>query len=195
METYGVGRPAVREALQSMERSGILEIAHGERARVIVPTADSLIRQIAGGATHLLRSQPDMLEYLKEARGFLEINIAREAASRATDEQVAQLQKCVDDQRAAMQDLSAFLERDMDFHRTLAGLHGNPIFPAIVQSLFQWASEYYQPMVRAPGVEELTLAEHQAIVDALARRDGEAAADAMSRHLNRANELYRQVTS
>src|SRR5215468_10557911 len=59
METYGVGRPAVREALQALERSGIVEIAHGERARVVVSTADRLVAQIAGGAMHLLRTQPD----------------------------------------------------------------------------------------------------------------------------------------
>lgn len=194
METYGVGRPAVREALQSMERSGIVEIAHGERARAVVPTAENLINQIAGGATHLLRSQPDMLEHLKEARAFFEINIAREVAARVSDDQVIELQKAVDDQRMAIEDLGAFLQCDMQFHRTIAQLHGNPIFPAIVQSLFQWASEYYQPMVRAPGVEELTLSEHQAIVDAIARRNGDAAADAMVRHLNRANDLYRQLT-
>jgi GntR family transcriptional regulator, sialic acid-inducible nan operon repressor len=35
MEAYGVGRPAIREALQTLERSGIVEIAHGERARCI----------------------------------------------------------------------------------------------------------------------------------------------------------------
>ncbi|MDB5627324.1 MAG: GntR family transcriptional regulator, partial [Tardiphaga sp.] len=52
METYGVGRPAIREALQSLARSGIVEIAHGERARVVVPTADLLIAQVAGGAKH-----------------------------------------------------------------------------------------------------------------------------------------------
>lgn len=195
METYGVGRPAVREALQSMERSGIVEIAHGERARVIVPTADNLISQIAGGAKHLLRSQPGMLDHLKEARAFLEVNMAREVAAKVSDEQVAQLQKAVDDQRLAIRDVNAFLERDMQFHRTLAHIHGNPIFPAIVQSLFQWASEYYQPMVRAPGMEELTLSEHEAIVDAIARRDGDAAADAMARHLSRANALYHQVAS
>src|SRR5947208_749560 len=33
MEIYGVGRPAIREALQTLERSGIVEIVHGERAR------------------------------------------------------------------------------------------------------------------------------------------------------------------
>src|SRR5215475_1748186 len=89
MEEYGVGRPAVREALQTLARSGIVEIAHGERARVVVPTAERLISQVAGGAMHLLRSQPESLEHLKDARLFLETGTARMAAERATDEQVA----------------------------------------------------------------------------------------------------------
>src|SRR5690348_14286871 len=89
MEEYGVGRPAVREALQTLERSGIVEILHGERARVVVPTAERLVAQLAGGAMHLLRTQPGSLEYLKDARLFLETGTARIAAARASDEQVA----------------------------------------------------------------------------------------------------------
>jgi DNA-binding FadR family transcriptional regulator len=48
-------------------------------------------------------------------------------------------------------------------------------------------------MVRAPGAEELTLSEHQAIVEAIAKRDPDGAAQAMERHLNRANDLYRRL--
>ena len=192
MEQYGVGRPAIREALQALERSGIVEIMHGERARVVVPTAERLIAQVAGGAMHLLRTQPDMLGHLKEARVFLETGLARMAAERATDEDVANLQLRVAQQRASMVDLEKFIERDMAFHREIALISGNPIFPSIVESLFKWASEYYRPLVRAPGVEELTLSEHQRIVDAIAKRDGDAAADAMHQHLSRANELYRR---
>ncbi|CAM2142533.1 HTH-type transcriptional repressor NanR [Pararobbsia alpina] len=193
MEQYGVGRPAIREALQALERSGIVEIAHGERARVVVPTAERLIAQVAGGAMHLLRTQPDMLGHLKEARVFLETGLARLAAERATDEDVANLQLRVAQQRASMVDLEKFIERDMAFHREIALISGNPIFPAIVESLFRWASEYYRPLVRAPGVEELTLSEHQRIVDAIAKRDGNGAAEAMHQHLSRANELYRRA--
>jgi GntR family transcriptional regulator, sialic acid-inducible nan operon repressor len=193
MEQYGVGRPAIREALQALERSGIVEIAHGERARVVVPTAERLIAQVAGGAMHLLRTQPDMLGHLKEARVFLETGLARLAAERATDEDVANLQLRVAQQRASMIDLEKFIERDMAFHREIALISGNPIFPAIVESLFRWASEYYRPLVRAPGVEELTLSEHQRIVDAISKRDGNGAAEAMHQHLSRANELYRRA--
>ncbi|MEX3855258.1 transcriptional regulator NanR [Paraburkholderia sp. BR10923] len=190
METYGVGRPAIREALQTLERAGIVEIAHGERARVVVPTAQSLIAQIAVGTMHLLRTQPDMLDHLKSARLFLETGTARMAAERASDADIERLRAKVREQRAALADRDAFVERDMAFHREIAAITGNPIYPSIVESIFSWAAEYYRPMVRAPGAEQLTLAEHERIVEAIARHDGEAAAQAMHAHLSRANALY-----
>lgn len=193
MEEYGVGRPAVREALQALARSGIVEIAHGERARVVVPTADRLVAQIAGGAMHLLRAQPQSLDHLKDARLFLEVGTAHMAAERATEEQVASLRLAVARQRAAMHDVEEFIERDMAFHREIAAVSGNPIFPAIVEALFRWASEYYRTLVRAPGAEELTLAEHGRIVDAISAHDPDGAAAAMRAHLTRANALYQHL--
>jgi GntR family transcriptional regulator, sialic acid-inducible nan operon repressor len=193
MEEYGVGRPAVREALQALERSGIVEILHGERARVVVPTADRLVAQIAGGAMHLLRSQPGSLEHMKDARLFLETGTARMAAERASEEQIARLRLAITQQRASLDNLDEFIERDMAFHREIASISGNPIFPAIVEALFRWASEYYQSMVRAPGAEEVTLAEHALIVEAIAAHDANGAAAAMHAHLSRANALYKTL--
>lgn len=193
MDLYGVGRPAVREALQELARSGIVEINHGERARVVVPTAHLLINQVAGGARHMLQTQPGMLEHLKDARVFFEAGIARMAAQRATREDVERLRSRLADQRASMVNLDQFLSRDMAFHREIATISGNPIFPAIVEAMFNWASEYYQSIVRAPGAEELTLSEHQRIIDAIAAHEPDEAAQAMQDHLLRANELYRRT--
>jgi DNA-binding FadR family transcriptional regulator len=47
--------------------------------------------------------------------------------------------------------------------------------------------------VRAQGAEELTLAEHARVIDAIAARDPEAAERAVREHLTRANSLYRQL--
>jgi DNA-binding FadR family transcriptional regulator len=193
MEVYGVGRVAVREALQELARSGIVEISHGERARVVVPTAHLLIEQIAGGARHMLRMQPEMLTHLKEARLFLETGMVRFAAERATPEDVLRLQQRIEEHRASMVNLDQFMKLDMLFHREIARISGNPIFPAIVEALFGWASAYYQSIVRAPGAEALTLAEHQRIVDAIAANDPQRAVQAMEEHLTRANALYRQT--
>lgn len=193
METYGVGRVAVREALQDLARSGIVEISHGERARVVTPTASLLIDQIAEGARHLLRIQPETLEHLKEARIFLETGMVRIAAEKATNEDIDRLQAQLDLQRSALVNIDQFLKHDMHFHREIARISGNPIFSSIVEALFGWASAHYQSIIRAPGAEQLTLSEHQKIIDSIASHDAEAAVKAMSDHLNRANDLYRSV--
>jgi DNA-binding FadR family transcriptional regulator len=193
MEVYGVGRPAIREALQALERSGIVELSHGERARVVVPTASDLIAQIGSGARHLLQVQPDTLEHLKQARIFLEAGTARMAAERATPEDVVLLRRRIEEHRAAMPPNDGFLARDMAFHREIARISGNPIFPAIVEAIFQWASAYYQPMVRAPGVESLTLEEHSRLVDAIEAHDADAAEAALRAHLTRSNGRYHRL--
>ena len=60
MDFYGVGRPAVREALQELERSGIVEIptASGRASSCRPPNSD---RQPPAARAHLLRTQPDTL--------------------------------------------------------------------------------------------------------------------------------------
>lgn len=190
MDMYGVGRPAIREALQAMERSGIVEISHGERARVVVPTARDLIAQMASGTRHMLQSQPDMLEHLKQARLFLEEGTARMAAQLATAQDIAALRARIEDQRASLVNMENFLVHDMAFHREIARISGNPIFPAVIEAVFQWAGDYYQPLVRAPGAEQLTLQEHTRLVDAIEAHDPQAAVAAVRAHVTRSNELY-----
>ena len=58
--------------------------------------------------------------------------------------------------------------------------------------MFDWLGSYYVQLVRLPGAEDLTIAEHRRILDAIAAGDGDAAAAAMHDHLTRANALYRQ---
>jgi GntR family transcriptional regulator, sialic acid-inducible nan operon repressor len=193
MESYGVGRPAVREALQHLERTGIVVINHGERARIVVPTPETLVAQIAGGARHLLSIQPDSLGHLKGARLFLETGMARLAADHADEAALNELRRLVEAQRRAVADPEAFVRCDMSFHRQIAAMSGNPIFPAIIEGMFRWLGEYYRSMVRAPGAEQLTLAEHERIIDALASGDAANAEAAMHDHLTRANTMYQRL--
>jgi DNA-binding FadR family transcriptional regulator len=195
MEALGVGRVAVREALQDLARSGIVEISHGERARVATPTASLLIEQVAEGARHLLRIQPETLDHLKQARAFLEIGMVRLAAEKATAADIEKLQAALEMQRRALIDIDQFMKQDMLFHREIATISGNPIFPAIVQALFDWARAHYLSIVRAPGVEQLTLSEHQKIIDAISAKDAVGAEKAMSDHLNQANDLYKKTNN
>jgi DNA-binding FadR family transcriptional regulator len=193
MAVYGVGRPAVREALQSLERSGIVSIAHGERATVVVPTAHALVAMIASGAQHLLRMDPASLEHLKEMRLFLECGTARLAAARADGAGLALLRDKLDAHHELRDRPERFLGGDLGFHTQIAAMSGNPIVPVITEALLRWLAEYHTALVRAPGAEQLTLAEHERIYKCIAGRDPDAAERAMKKHLTRANALYRSL--
>jgi DNA-binding FadR family transcriptional regulator len=193
MLLYGVGRPAVREAMQALAASNIVEIKHGERARVVLPTAQRLVDQLAGGARHLLRNEPGTLGHMKDARLLLEAGLVRIAAERASADDVARLRQRLADQQAALVELDQFVARDRAFHREIAVISANPIFVSLIEAIFDWAAEYYRTSVRAPGAEALTLAEHGQIVDAIAVGDADGAERALRDHLERANELYRRV--
>lgn len=191
MDAYGVGRPSVREALQQLERSGIVSINHGERARVLLPTAQAMVGQMTDAARYLLSVEPRTLDHLKEARVLLEAGVARLAAERADAAGLALLRQRLEEHRQAS--LDDFLDCDIAFHRQIAVMSCNPVFPAAVEAMLAWLGAYYHTLVRAPGAEQLTLQEHQRIYDAIAAGQADEAARAMSDHLNRANALYRRL--
>lgn len=192
MAQLGVGRPAIREALQTLHARGIITVSHGERSRVAAPDARTVIDQVADTARHMLLTSPQSLEHLKEARLFFELGMVRLAATRASDEDVERLRARLDDHYRALEDLGSFLEKDRLFHAEIAAISGNPIYPAISQAVFGWLEEFHIDMVRLPGSEHITLAEHKAIFEAIEARDPSRAAKAMDAHLTRSNALYRQ---
>jgi len=65
MERFGVGRPAIREAMQSLASKGLVSISHGERAKVLRLTAKSIFRQVDLTAKIMLSQSADSLEHLK----------------------------------------------------------------------------------------------------------------------------------
>ena len=192
MEGLGVGRPAIREAMQALERAGLIQIRHGERARVAEPSMVRMIDQMSDSMKHLLVHSAASLDNLKDARLTFELEMARRAAERHRAEDIAALTRTVDEQEAAFGDAIAFRLLDGRFHREIAALSGNPIWPALSDALFRWLNDFHVDLVSVPGKERLTLAEHRGIIAAIGTGDPEAAAAAMRDHLTRANDLYRK---
>lgn len=193
MERYGVGRPAVREALQNLEWMGLIAISHGERARVAQPTFRLLLDRVAPAAGRILQDSPQGLDELKQARLMFEGQMVRLAAQRATAQDVARLRARLEEHRASLRDMPRFLQCDMLFHREVAAITGNSIYPALEEALFGWLGAFHRDLVRNPGTEDVTLAEHARILDAVTANDPDAAERAMTEHLTRANDLYRRA--
>ncbi|MBB3999598.1 transcriptional regulator NanR [Aureimonas pseudogalii] len=190
MERFGVGRPAIREAMQALSQIGLLAISHGERARVLAMTPRSLFGQVDAAAEIMLQTSPAALDHLKEARIFFERGLVVQAAARASEADVAALEALLLAQRAALGQAETFIAADMRFHQRIAAIPGNPIFEAVAESMLGWLKQYHTEMLIWTGKENLTLVEHEEIVAAIRARDPGGAEAAMVRHLERSRALY-----
>ena len=190
MERFGVGRPAIREAMQQLASMGLVEINHGERARVLELTPKSLMRQVDQTARIMLSISTESLEQLKSARVFFERGMAREAALRVTEEDLDALRQTLDEQRRSLGDAERFMAADMRFHTRIAAISRNPIFTAVSEAMLGWLKAYHADMLIWSGKEKFTLAEHEEIIAHLETRDADAAEAAMIKHLERSSALY-----
>jgi DNA-binding FadR family transcriptional regulator len=85
-----------------------------------------------------------------------------------------------------------FVALDIRFHTLLAEISGNPILQAVSEAMLQWLFEFHSELVRFPGHEDVTLADHREIYKRVAERDVEGAERAMIDHLTRANAQSRK---
>ena len=127
---------------------------------------------------------------LMRARILIEPQIAAEAALVATASDLQHLARLVSQGRRATSRAECE-QADMRFHRGVAELAGNPVLLSFLDHLSgvrrraTWQREWDQTYRRV-GVDEFTShhsAQHQAVLDAIAVRDGLAAEQAMRLHL------------
>jgi DNA-binding FadR family transcriptional regulator len=190
MERFKVGRPAVREALQSMANKGLISISHGERSKVNKLTAGIAFDQVDAIAKLLLSTEPSNLENLKQFRKILEVGSVQIAAKNCTANDIEELRTLVEIQRSKLGQEKAFIEADIAFHVAIARMTNNPLVQAVTQAMLSWLSAYYKPVLHWSGREDTTLLEHARIVDLLEENDVSGAVKLIGDHLSRSDPLY-----
>jgi GntR family transcriptional regulator, sialic acid-inducible nan operon repressor len=192
MNEFGVGRLAVREAMLSLQKMGLVQVSSGERAKVTAPTADALVRELSGAA-RLLLAQDGGIKQFQEARTLFEIGLARLAAQRATGKDIEALRKALDANGRAIDDRPDFMRTDVAFHYAIAAIPGNPIFTSMYNAVVEWLTEQREISGRAPNAGRAAFAAHMRIFEAIADHDPTAAQFAMQEHLDQVAKLYWMV--
>lgn len=192
MEAYGVGRPAIREAMQSLQGLGLIHVSHGERPRVAEPQLDLLAEQLSLTMRHVLTYDPDTLSQLKDARTIVESEMARIAALQRTDKDIEELEKILKNQCESCESFEEFIACDGAFHAKISMISNNLLLASVVKAIFAWLERFHTASVSKSGLEKLTLEEHGKIFEAIKAGDSDLAAEAMRLHLTRANKLYHQ---
>ena len=168
----GLSRSSLREAVKALSLVNILDVRQGDGTYVtsLEPTllleALSFIVDFHRDAT--------VLELL-QVRRILEPAATAMATERATDDEIDDLRKLLDSlgPDPAVEDLVA---NDLEFHRRIAVSSGNSVLSSLVESMSAptTRARVWRGLTQA-GVGARTVAEHRAILDAMASRDPEAA--------------------
>lgn len=191
-ERFGVHRSTVREAIRQVEQEGLLQRREGRRLYVTLPG----LYDIAPRATRLLLLQQVTFRELWNVAIALEPLAARLAAEHATAADLVQLDKnlkaCATLTRkaaaagdgAAAADNAALAALDVAFH----ALVGRASHNRALMLAREPVSLFYQPTLyeihqRLPQSRARNLAAHRQILDALHRRDADAAADWTHKHM------------
>lgn len=187
--TLEVGRSAVREALAALEILGVVDVRPGSGTYLRGSVSELLPQSLSWGILIGSRSTVE----LAEVRGALEIYAARLAAENMTDEQLARLTSAVDRMRSSLeqsdpQQLGEFVEADLQFHQELAASTGNTVLLDLLQIIRSLLRVWVDRAVQDPDEARTALEEHTAVLDAISRRDGHAAASAMAHHMVTAAE-------
>jgi DNA-binding FadR family transcriptional regulator len=170
-KSFNVSRPMVREALVGLNALGLTTSRTGRGTFVVSNQVNT---------TQLTRRFPS--NDLTEVRLLVEVPAASMAAVRRSPEQVRQLGQLQEALRAE-EDEKRRHDIDALFHIAIAEATGNPILVRMVGELRAILREQAATKTILPERRLAEVAEHQAIVEALARGDAQAAGRAMERHL------------
>ncbi|MEM1431829.1 MAG: FCD domain-containing protein [Pseudomonadota bacterium] len=182
IDLIGVGRAALRRALEQLELEGRIWRHVGKGTFV------------ANGAANTNAPQDLFLHIGKEltpfrmmrARLCIEPAIAREAAVNASHQAVTRISTAMESARAAASWLE-YERQDDQFHRAIAEAADNALLLALFDSLNRVRREVAQGAVTRqsarPAPSHTSFAEHEAITGAIEAHDPDAAYSAMRRHL------------
>jgi DNA-binding GntR family transcriptional regulator len=164
-EIFGVGRTVVRQALRALGHSGLVTIERNRGAFVAKPTVKEA-REVF------------------EARALLEPRMARAAAERTRPEDIALLQRHIDEEHAALaaQQSGRALKLSGQFHVEIARIADQATVEEFVRQLVSRSSLVIALYWRRRNAMCESHA-HHALLDALRRHDGDAAEDLMKGHL------------
>jgi DNA-binding FadR family transcriptional regulator len=167
----GLSRNLAREAVKALAVARVLEVRRGD-GTYVTSLQPSLLLEGLGGAVELLQGDSAALQDLMEVRRLLEPAATALAATRISDEQLAEIQRHLDAMREARDDVERLNAHDAAFHRAVIAATGNETLLTLLEGISgrTLRARIWRGLVDTDASDR-TLAEHEAIFNALSVRD------------------------
>lgn len=194
METYGVSRTVVREAIAALRAEGLVETRQGSGAFVARDLTKRPFRIDPEG----LKSIGQVLDVM-ELRLCVEEEAAGLAAERRSKADLTRLRRINRAMAKVIAKGDPAVDLDFDLHAAIGAATGNPNFLSFLDFIGRIIIPRRSILIDKQGASDRDsylariLREHEAIIDAIAAGDAAAARRAMRAHLTQGRERYRRL--
>lgn len=195
-EEFGFSRTVMREALKLLEERGLVRVEQGRGTTVQPRESWSLLDADVLEIALEYDFDTVLLDDLVRVRRVLEADMARVAALRLAEDELAWLSENVDQMAETTGDYPRFQQLDLSFHRVVMRASGSEIGRAIVGTIHAFGGR--RPLLNDPAPAatlERTAVEHRGILEALVARDSELAASRIAAHIDSAWDERRRGRS
>jgi GntR family transcriptional regulator, transcriptional repressor for pyruvate dehydrogenase complex len=177
MRMLHVGRSTVREALNGLALAGVIEIRHGQGC---------FVASLARPAPHALELalRRGVTDRLMEARIIVEVEMAGLAADRATDDELAEMEKVLTAYERAVRTGASTVRHSSRLHERLLAASHNEVLVGFVRTYMPKVLERGDELEQT-GPENIMdeYLEHRSLYEAVRDRDAELARTRMRAHL------------
>ncbi|MES2791966.1 MAG: FadR/GntR family transcriptional regulator [Planctomycetota bacterium] len=180
VEQLQVSRPALREALARLDSMGLVSIQRGRGT--FVGDRGSLANCVQLVRSALTISPRELLTYA-ELRSAIEVQAVRQAAERATAEDITVLEELLRELNDFDRPYDQALEIDFRFHRKLVDIAGNELMQNVMEVIYEFVLAQMARTTPLPRDNDLGHRLHNEIVEAIRQRDPDAAERAMRTHM------------
>lgn len=185
----GVSRNLMREAVKALVLARVLEIRRGD-GTYVTSLEPAVLLEGLSSAVELLRG--DTLLELTEVRRLFEPIATGLAASRISADGLARIEGHLAAMRQARDDVELLNEHDAAFHRAVIAATGNQTLASLLEGISSRTvrARVWRGMVDGNAAER-TVAEHEAIYQALAAGDAALAQAAALMHVSNTEKWLR----
>jgi DNA-binding FadR family transcriptional regulator len=183
-QTFGVSRTVIRETLKVLEEKGLVRVKQGQGTTVTSPEQWDLLDPVVLDAAIRNDESLKILDDLVEVRVALECQMTRRAARTMGEVGIEELRRSLAALDRLRHNPPEYLVADSNYHDVIHRLSGNGLARSIIRSVHPHArlNSTYKGPEREIDIER-SHAGHVAIYEHLARRDADAASDAMYDHI------------
>lgn len=185
----GLSRNLTREAVKALVVARVLEIRRGD-GTYVTSLEPAVLLEGLSSAVELLQGETQL--QLAEVRRLFEPVATAVAAARITAEELGEVERHLAAMRAAKEDVELLNQHDAAFHRAVIAATGNQTLASLLEGISSRTirARVWRGMVD-DAVADRTIAEHQAIYDALAAGDTALAQAAALMHISTTEKWFR----